>query len=90
MAKKKSDPEQKIPPWMNGKALVRGGSLGGMLSHTYFVENDHGRLTKEDWALVDNFGTIYLNTRKKGSPREWEYVISHCLLHLGFDHFQNQ
>jgi predicted metal-dependent peptidase len=40
------------------------------------------------WAVINNAGRIYLHPKRRGAPGEWAYVIAHCLLHLGFGHFQ--
>src|SRR5699024_10245695 len=33
-------------------------------------------------------GEIYLNPRREASVSEWEYVLAHCMLHLGLGHFR--
>lgn len=45
---------------------------------------------KEDWAYVSNDGVIIINIEKdeEATPREWEYILAHCMLHLGFGHFK--
>lgn len=43
-------------------------------------------MAKDDWAYVTSTADIYLNPKRTASVGEWEYVISHCLLHLGFGH----
>jgi predicted metal-dependent peptidase len=40
------------------------------------------------WAVVTSTGQIYLHPKRRGLPEEWAYVLAHCLLHLGFGHFQ--
>ena len=43
---------------------------------------------RDDWAYVTSEGEIYLNPRKEATVGEWEYIITHCMLHLGFGHFR--
>ncbi|HEX7737252.1 MAG TPA: VWA-like domain-containing protein [Ktedonobacteraceae bacterium] len=43
---------------------------------------------RHGWALVTSTGQLYLHQQRRGSPEEWAYVVAHCLLHLGFGHFQ--
>ncbi|MCL2554268.1 MAG: hypothetical protein FWE75_19210 [Actinomycetia bacterium] len=40
----------------------------------------------QGWALVDSDGCVHVNPRKLAEPREWAWVLAHCLLHLGFGH----
>lgn len=49
-----------------------------------------GQMSKDDWAWVTNQGEIVLNTSHSGTVGEWEYVLTHCLLHLGMGHFQKE
>ena len=42
------------------------------------------------WAVVTNRGVIHLHPTRRGEPDEWAYVIAHCLLHLGFEHFRQK
>jgi predicted metal-dependent peptidase len=42
------------------------------------------------WAVVTNNGDIHVNPRRLAEPEEWQYVLAHCLLHLGLGHFQAQ
>jgi predicted metal-dependent peptidase len=48
-----------------------------------------GNLCPDDgWAIVTEAGGIHSHATRRGEPEEWVYVIAHCLLHLGFGHFQ--
>ncbi len=40
-------------------------------------------------ATVDKSGDVHINTSAKLNPKEWAYVLAHCLLHLAFKHFDN-
>ena len=42
------------------------------------------------WAVVNNNGNIDVYSKRHGSKEEWAYVLAHCLLHLGFGHFQEK
>ena len=42
----------------------------------------------EAWAVVTSDGRIYVNPFKRAEPAEWVYLLSHCILHLAFGHFQ--
>lgn len=38
-------------------------------------------------AKVSSLGYIYLNINCDREPKEWAYIIAHCMLHLSFGHF---
>ena len=83
----KSETEKEIPDWHKGWALVQRGPLG----YIGEVRCDNSYpIGKNDWAYVTSKGVIYLNPKKVGSPKEWEYVIAHCTLHLGFGHIRER
>ncbi len=52
------------------------------------VYRDEQYQYSEGWAYTTSGGVIYCNPKKKGSPREWEYILAHCLLHFGLGHFK--
>ncbi len=88
MAKKvQKKNERETPAWAKGRELVRKGPLGCYAD--VFCDSRYP-IGKNDWAYVTSRGSIYLNPRKDATPKEWEYIISHCLLHLGFGHFRQQ
>ncbi|MEO8130509.1 MAG: VWA-like domain-containing protein, partial [Bryobacteraceae bacterium] len=35
-------------------------------------------------------GEIHVHPTRRAEPGEWAYALAHCLLHLGFGHFQGQ
>jgi predicted metal-dependent peptidase len=65
--------------------------FGALRRHAYVhaVLDDH-RVPKGQWAAVTNKGSILCNVRRKGSVEEWQHVVAHCLLHLGFGHHREQ
>ncbi|MER1957149.1 MAG: VWA-like domain-containing protein [Solibacillus sp.] len=44
----------------------------------------------QGYAYVEADGYIHCNPNKNLSTEEWVYVICHCLLHLGFEHFKDK
>lgn len=88
MAKKNN--ENKIP--RNEKQLIDGLEIvnqhplfGKLHIHTDIVPK--GRLGKNVPAKVSSSGIVYLNKDCDKSPKEWAYIIAHCMLHLSFGHF---
>ncbi len=88
MAKKKT--ETKISPneqqLLDGLALVRQHPLFGRLSISEQIVQKN-RLGKNIPAKVSSSGSIYLNKDCDRTPKEWAYIIAHCMLHLSFGHF---
>jgi predicted metal-dependent peptidase len=64
--------------------------FGPMLSRASIIRSEQGSYPREGWAKVCPDGTIYLHPDKVAQPEEWFYVLAHCLLHLGFGHFQKR
>ena len=89
MGKKRSEPakQNELPAWELGAQAVSEGPLG--LFARVICDKSYP-IGKNDWAYVSSKGEIRLNPEIKASPKEWEYVIAHCLLHLGFGHFREQ
>lgn len=86
MKKQKKEAEKGMPVFMQGLLQIRKGPLRQFLPN---VSVRHGKaypLRKNDWAYTTSDGTVVLNTERQASAGEWEYVISHCLLHLGLEH----
>src|SRR5579863_7702813 len=64
--------------------------LGPMLQRARVSRSAEGAYPREGWARVDAGGTIHVHPTRVGEPEEWLYVLAHCLLHLGFGHFQQR
>jgi len=59
------------------------------ISYRYSSSHDNfDKIGKNDWAYVRNDGRIVINSEMEANPKEWEYIIAHCLLHLGFNHIK--
>ncbi|MBQ7568895.1 peptidase [bacterium] len=48
------------------------------------------RLPEASWCYVTSSGEMFINTAHAGTAAEWEYVIAHCLLHLGLGHLRQE
>ena len=44
----------------------------------------------DGWAVVVDSGAIHVHPTRRAHSDEWIYVLSHCLLHLAFDHFHRE
>ncbi|WP_028611700.1 DUF2201 family putative metallopeptidase [Paenibacillus harenae] len=63
-----------------------------LASHAHFrrKEDDYARCPEDGWAVVTMDGVIHAHPKRRGETLEWIYVLAHCLLHLGFGHFQKK
>jgi predicted metal-dependent peptidase len=61
-----------------------------LVTHTYFYRDDRSLCPEEGYAVVTKGGQIHINPKKRADKEEWVYIIAHCLLHLGFEHFKEK
>ena len=89
MAKKKKS-ETKISPneqqLLDGIQIISQHPLFGRL-HMEKQIVPKSQLGKNVPAKVSSSGTIYLNKDCDRTPKEWSYIIAHCMLHHSFGHF---
>jgi predicted metal-dependent peptidase len=86
---KKAQLDESSKAFNKGVQLLNANALfKPMLDHAHIYRNMHQRYPTGRWAMVTNNGDIYINPKIRAKPAQWVYIIAHCLLHLGFDHFQ--
>ena len=78
------------PAWEAAWENLRGGMLRELVWLAALRTGKPGQMARDDWAFVTSQGEITFNPVRPGSVGEWEYVLAHCLLHLGMDHFQQE
>ena len=84
---KPTEGEKNTPAYKTAEALLRKSALSELAMSVRILCHNSYPMAKDDWAYVDSQGCICLNPRRDASVREWEYVIAHCMLHLGLGHF---
>lgn len=42
------------------------------------------------YAIVSEGGYIHVHPKRYAEVNEWVYILAHCLLHLGFEHFKRK
>lgn len=87
---KKNRKEEAIPAYEAAWETLRAGILEELVWHAWLEPGKPGQMAKEDWAFVTSQGEIVVNPSHPGTVGEWQYVLAHCLLHLGMDHFQKE
>jgi predicted metal-dependent peptidase len=71
-----------------GLAMAQRHPLLAPLASRVRIHRVAGNLCPGDgWAVVTSDGVIHPHPTRSGAPAEWAYVLAHCLLHLGFGHF---
>lgn len=58
--------------------------------YTHIIWDNKYSWADDGWSYVTSKGIIGINEQQKGSVDEWIYVLAHCHLHLGFQHFDKQ
>lgn len=88
---KKVNPEKS--DFAKGCALARKHPLlrdilerSQLIGPDSYGEDPSSYLDRDGWAAVSGSGKIYVNSKRRGSPEEWAYVLAHCVLHLGLGH----
>jgi|HubBroStandDraft_1064217.scaffolds.fasta_scaffold00423_22 predicted metal-dependent peptidase len=77
--------------FQQGYNLAREHPLfGPLLLRASVSRSEQGPYPREGWARVEPSGTIHVHPTRVAEPEEWLYVLAHCLLHLGFGHFQQR
>jgi len=83
---KKRDPAEEM--YMKGvDLLMRHPLFSPMASHAYISRSEKSLCPKAGWAVVSEGGDVDVHPDRLCTPEEWLYVLAHCLLHLGFNHF---
>jgi len=93
MAKTNKKADDKLSP--NEKKLQEGIAI--IDNHTLFRRIDvyiriagKNVLSKGTSAVAYQSGSIWLNPQENHTPKEWAYIIAHCILHLCFGHFDSE
>ncbi len=69
-----------------GIAYLNSNALFRMLDKDLNI-GDRNMLGRNSYACVYSGGRIYLNRDVYLEPKEWAYIMAHCILHLSFGHF---
>ncbi len=76
-----------------GQSLVEKHPIFTGLAYSarvYRADANENVCPKDGWAITQSNGVIWAHPRRLADPEEWAYVLGHCLLHLGFDHFRGR
>lgn len=95
MAKRSKKNPQKLDPAeeafnLGYTLLTKTPIFVPMLRQVSLIRRKDNLCPVDGWAVVTNNGYIHTHPSRRGQPKEWQYVLAHCLLHLAFAHFQEK
>ena len=92
MARKSGTPANKASDqFRQGLALAHAHPLlNPVLNRATVIRSHDTQYPRGGWVTVSANGTIYAHPERLADPQEWLYAIAHCVLHLGFGHFQQR
>jgi hypothetical protein len=91
MARKKNQTDIATLQFGQGCDILRQHPIfAPLLYHANINRQSGNQCSLQGWAVVTSNGVIHVHPTRRGSPEEWVYVLAHCLLHLGFGHFQKR
>lgn len=61
-----------------------------LLRHVHVDRTEGNRCPRDGWAVVTVNGVLHAHPKRRATSEEWIWVFAHCLLHLGFGHFQKR
>jgi len=70
--------------------LHRHPMFSPLLGYCWIIRHENSLCPEDGWAVVTNNGHIHVHPKKLIPPSGWVYVLAHCVLHLGFEHFQKK
>ena len=89
-SKKAEDLDVALQQWNQGYILLNQHPMfAPLMAHASFERRANNLCPDDGWAVVTSNGQIHVHPTRRGSPEEWMYVMAHCLLHLGFGHFED-
>lgn len=84
--KKKTQKEINLEQLEAGAQLIKAHPLFGGCYYSLYTA-DKNALGNKTMCIVNSAGTIYVNKDLSYTPKQWAYMIAHCILHLAFGHF---
>lgn len=94
MAKKKKSTRKVDIAYVNytqGYNLIKHHPMFSTMMYRINDVRRNGNLCPETgWAVITRNGDLHAHPTRRGEPLEWAYVIAHCLLHLGLNHFKDK
>jgi len=71
------------------QAIRRHPLFAPLAFRAEIVRQEDNLCPPDGWAVLGR-GSIHAHPTRRGAPEEWIYVLAHCLLHLGFGHYQER
>ncbi|MFC5471501.1 VWA-like domain-containing protein [Cohnella suwonensis] len=91
MVNKKVELDQAAKQFLEGLEFINQHPMFAPLAyHAQFVRKEGNLCPEQGWSVVTVNGQIHVHPKKRAESQEWVYILAHCLLHLGFGHFQEK
>lgn len=71
-------------------ALHHHPMFARLMDHIRIDRTAGNRCPENGWAAVTANGAIHVHPTRLADPEEWTYILAHCALHLGLEHFQEK
>lgn len=80
--------QKSVPPSVRAEKQLGQGPLKRLAREVIVHQDNSYPMARMDWGYVTSKGHIYLNPNRDATMGEWEYVLAHCMLHLGLGQFR--
>lgn len=85
----KLDPATK--KFIEAKRIIRQHPMFAlMMDAACIIRSEKKPYPHDGYAIVTIDGIIYVHPKRHEDVEVWVYVLAHCLLHLGFEHFKKK
>ncbi|KYG90172.1 peptidase [[Bacillus] sp. KCTC 13219] len=89
MAKKKLQQTASDKSFSEALIYLDEHPMFSRMFYSTYIHREHGyNVSNQSYAFVTQNGHIYCHPTKNLSKEEWIYVLAHCMLHLGLEHFK--
>lgn len=70
--------------------IVRHPMFEPLMNIAWINRSQNAQCPENGYACVADNGVIHVNPKINAEVEAWIYILAHCLLHLGFEHFKKQ
>lgn len=91
MVRKEPNLDPATRKFMEAKYILSKHPMFAPLMHAVnIIRSENPIYPRKGYAVVSIDGAIHVHPKRQEEPEVWVYMLAHCLLHLGFDHFKQK